>query len=113
MDYPERENWFASKYQKFLIRCGVLHELGSDGFALLSVVCQMEDTKRYSEPVTFWNDQLTDRTGWSESKLNRVRKICVEEGWLIYQPGGKSKVGKYFVNLPLNNLKLRGLGLGF
>jgi hypothetical protein len=76
-------------------------EIGTDGFCLLSIIVHTEDAAHYRSPVTYWNDQLLPITGLGTwGRLDRARKKAVRAGWLHYEPGGKGKVGKYWVTIP-------------
>jgi hypothetical protein len=76
-------------------------EIGTDGVWLLSIIAHTEDAAHYRSPVKFWNDQLFSVTGLKTwDRLNRARKKAVAAGWLHYEPGGKGKVGKYWVTIP-------------
>ncbi len=100
-EYPSREPFFAHKAIRLMIRVCAAQDIGSDAFALVTVIAHTEDAKRYTGPVTWWNDQLRPVLGFSSwGKLDRARKRAVEAGWLYYQPGGHGKVGEYWVTIP-------------
>lgn len=99
--YPKRPPHFAHKFCRKLTKTAVANTLGPEVCWLLTVVAHQEDAKRYSGPVTYWNDQLMAVAGLgSVGRLNRVRTAAIKSGWLFYKPGGKSKVGQYWVIVP-------------
>ena len=101
MDYPERESYFAHKFVRLLMRTCAAMEIGTDGFCLLTIIAHTEDAAHYSGPVRFWNDQLISVTGLNSwDRLNRARKKAIAAKWLHYEPGGKGKVGQYWVIVP-------------
>ena len=101
-EYPRgREPFFAHKLVRRMGRVCAALDMGADACWLVTVIAHLEDTKRYTEPVKWWNDQLKDIVGFrSWGKLDRARKRAVEAGWLHYEPGGKGKVGKYWTMIP-------------
>ncbi len=100
--YPnDRPNYFAHKFVRILMRTCAAMEIGTDGFCLLTIVAHTEDAAHYSGPVRFWNDQLISVTGLNTwNRLDRARSKAVDAGWLHYEPGGKGKVGRYWVTIP-------------
>jgi hypothetical protein len=100
--YPnDRPKYFAHKFVRILTRTCAAMEIGTDGFCLLSIIAHTEDAAHYRSPVTYWNDQLLPITGLGTwGRLDRARKKAVRAGWLHYEPGGKGKVGKYWVTIP-------------
>ncbi len=100
-EYPSRDSHFAHKVVRLMIRCCAAQEIGTDGFLLVTVIAHTEDAKRYSGPVTFWNDQLTSVLGFkSWGKLARARNKAVAGRWLHYEPGKKGTVGRYWTTVP-------------
>lgn len=101
-DYPTgREPFFAHKLVRRMGRVCAAQDMGADACWLVTQIAHLEDTKRYTEPVKFWNEQLTDIVGFhSWGALDRARKRAIEAGWLHYEPGGKGKVGKYWTMIP-------------
>ena len=100
-DYPKRDSHFAHKLIRLMIRVCAAQEIGTDGFMLVSIIAHTEDAKRYTAPVTFWNDQLQSVCGFSSwGKLDRARKRARAAGWLHYEEGGKGKVGRYWATAP-------------
>lgn len=97
----DRPRYFAHKFVRILTRTCAAMEIGTDGFCLLSIIVHTEDAAHYSGPVTFWNDQLISVTGLNTwNRLDRARSKAVDAGWLHYEPGGKGKVGRYWVTIP-------------
>lgn len=98
--YPCRESHFAHKLVRLMMRTCAAQEIGSDAALLVTMIAHTEDAKRYTAPVTFWNDQLMSIMGFSWGKLDRARKRAVASNWLHYEPGGRGKVGKYWAIVP-------------
>lgn len=99
--YPKRPRYFAHRFMRVLIKSCAAQDIGQDGLALLTVVAMTEDSKRYSDAVTFWNEQLEPLAGFRNwDQLNRTRARVIAAGWLHYEPGGRSKVGRYWVTIP-------------
>jgi hypothetical protein len=84
-----------------MVKTCVAQEHGQGAFTLLSVIAHTEDARRYTSPVTFWNEQLAAVAGFANVKaMDRQRAKAVESGWLVYIPGAKAKPGKYWVAIP-------------
>lgn len=99
--YPKRTNHFAHRYCRLLIKTCAAQDIGHIGFCLCVTIAHTEDAKRYTAPVTFWNDQLISLLGLNSwGQLDRARKKAVGNAWLAYVPGGKGKVGKYWATIP-------------
>ena len=95
-EYPQRDNHFAHKFTRLLTRACVANDIGPDAALLLVIVAHTEDAKRYSRPVTFWNEQILPLCGFANVKaMDRARSRAVEAGWLHYEAGGKGKPGAY------------------
>lgn len=100
-EYPERPAFFAHRVVRLILRTCAAQEIGQDGILLVMAIAHTEDAKRYTAPVTYWNDQLRSILAFNSwGKLDRARKRAVEAGWLHYEPGGKGRVGKYWVGIP-------------
>jgi hypothetical protein len=98
--YPKRPAHFDPRFQQALIDRAAANTIGPAGCWLLTVIVNMEDRKRYEGPAAFWSHQLTTLLGVSEDSLGRIRKRCVESGWLHYEPGAKAKAARYWVTVP-------------
>jgi hypothetical protein len=99
--YPKRPPFFCMRFVRVLLRSCAAQTIGAEGGMLLMCIAQVEDSKRYSDAVTFWNDQLLPIIGLRNwAALDRARQRCVDEGWLHYEPGGKGKIGRYWVTIP-------------
>jgi len=106
-EYPKRESHFAHKAVRLMIRTCAAQEMGSNACMLVVTIAHTEHAKWYTAPVTFWNDQLRSILAFNSwSQLDRARKRAVDAGWLHYEPGGKGKVGKYWVTIPSHFLSL-------
>ncbi len=100
-EYPKREPFFAHKVIRKMGRVCAAQEIGVGACWLVAVIVHTEDAKRYTGPVTWWNNQLQAVSGFTTwGKLDRARKLAVEAGWLHYESGGKGKVGKYWAMIP-------------
>jgi hypothetical protein len=101
-EYPKRPKFFALKFVRLLTKKTVANELGPQAFTLLAVIAATEDARGYTDPVTFYNGQLYPLVGLgSEDALDRVRRKCIEAGWLHYTPGGRRLgPGRYWVDIP-------------
>jgi hypothetical protein len=99
-DYPTRESHFAHKLTRLVWRTCAAQEIGTPAAFLVVQIAHTEDAKRYTGPVTYWNDQLQSLMGLSWDQLNRIRKKAIKEGWLYYEPGRKGKAGKYWTTIP-------------
>ena len=101
-EYPARCKYFAHKLIRLMVRSCAAQDIGVDGFALVTVIVHTEDAKRYSGPVTFWNEQLMPLLGFNSwGQLDRARDKAIAAGWLHYESGGKRKVGRYWATVPL------------
>jgi hypothetical protein len=100
--YPKRPKFFACQFARKLIKKTVANEIGTQGCWLLTVVAMTEDARGYTDPVTFYNGQLLPLVGvGSVDALDRVRRRCIEAGWLHYIPGGRREgPGRYWVTVP-------------
>ena len=99
--YPERHSHFAHKLVRLMLHSCATQDIGTDGFALVVAIAHAEDAKRYSGPVTYWNEQLMPIIGFqSWGQLDRARKKAIAAGWLHYECGGKGRVGKYWCVVP-------------
>src|SRR5579885_1409593 len=99
--YPTRPRFFAYRFVRLMAKVCLANELGTDAFTLLAVVAHTEDAKGYSEPVTFYNEQLLPMVGLgSVDTLDRVRRKVTDAGWLVYLAGGRRRAGRYWVTIP-------------
>lgn len=101
--YPSREAYFAHRYCRLLTKTCAAQEIGHVAFALCVTIAHQEDAKRYSGPVTFFNEQLLPLvavTKWES--LDRARQRAAAAGWLHYEPGnrGQRMPGRYWVTIP-------------
>jgi len=102
LGYPsDRPPYFANRFVRLLTKTAAAQELGPDACWLLTIIVHLEDTKRYTAPVTFYNEQLMPLLGiGGKTRLVSARSRAVESGWLVYLPGGKHKPGRYWVLVP-------------
>ena len=100
--YPaDRGAFFAQRYCRLLTKSCAAQEIGPEACWLLTIIANLEDAKRYSAPVTFFNEQLSPLCGFGGSKrLVAVRNRAVQAGWLHYERGGKGRPGRYWVTIP-------------
>jgi hypothetical protein len=108
--YParERHSFFSQRFIRLLTKTAAANEIGTDAFALLCIIAAQEDAKRYTEAVTYWNEQLMPLCGFgSPKRLAAARKRAVAAGWLHYERGTKAKVGRYWVLIPAEYQNVR------
>jgi|GEM_PF-4008308 len=99
--YPKRPKCFAFKFCRLLAKKTVANDIGSPACWLLTVIAMTEDARGYTDPVTFYNEQLLPLIGvGSVDALDRVRAKCIASGWLQYEPGARGRAGRYFVTVP-------------
>ena len=97
-EYPERQQYFALHFIRWLSDSGAVMEIGPDAFAMLTAVVSMEDELRYSRAPNFYNEQLARRCGIvSVHSLIRARNKCTEAGLLHYEAAKKRSPGTYYV----------------
>jgi hypothetical protein len=95
--YPTRNPFFFHRFVRLQIKTCAAMVIGADGFWLLAIVSATEDSAMYRHAVRFFNQQLAQLCGWSVDKLDRVRRRCIDEGFLHYEPGGNRTPGLYWV----------------
>lgn len=104
MMYPTgRPSFFAQRYIRLLTKTCAAQEISTNAFALCVIIATTEDAKRYTGPVTFYNEQLMPILGVRKwESLSRARKAAIYSGWLHYEapPNGASKPGRYWVTIP-------------
>ena len=99
--YPKRDRFFAHKFTRRLRKSCAAMDIGRDACLLLTYVAHTEDAARYSGPVRFWNDQLSNVLGFNSPKqLVNARTKAVEGGWLVYSRHHNRGVGRYWVTIP-------------
>jgi len=96
-----------------VIRClqktGAANHIGRDAAWLITTIASLEDTKRYSGPVAFWNPHLMDVTGFSsKGTFVKARARAVESGWLFYFEGRKGHAATYWTDIPENVMQFLG-----
>ena len=102
-EYPKRPSHYAHRYCRLLAKTCAAQEIGPTAFVLCVTVAMLEDSKRYTAPVTFYNDQLIPLIGVKKwDALDHARRQAAEAGWLHYEPGdrGRRKPGRYWVTIP-------------
>src|SRR5262249_26403932 len=100
-EYPKRGKLFCLDYMRLIRQAAVGQIFGPAAVGLLDSVVLMEDKLFYKRPPNFFNDQIGAAigiNGWDT--LARLRTKLVDRGWLVYQPGGKSTPGVYWVSVP-------------
>ena len=99
--YPEREQFFANRFIRLMVKCCVANEIGSNAFSLLTIIVSTEDASHYRRGVTFYDGQLMPLLGITSNKtMYRIRKRAIELGWLHFEPGHKGKASTYWVLIP-------------
>lgn len=100
-EYPNRKRFFANRFVRLLTKTAAAMQIGPESCWLLCIISQLEDSKRYTGPVLFWNEQLMTLCGFgSRKRLVTARNRAVEAGWLHYERGHKSKAPRYWVLIP-------------
>lgn len=101
IDYPKRPKFFAHRVVRMMQKTCAANDIGIEACWLVTCIAHVEDAKRYTGPVTFWNHQLMPIAGCkSWGRLDRARKAAVADGWLVYQPGKTRGCGTYWTNIP-------------
>ena len=99
--YPSRPPFFAHRVVRMMQKTCAANVMGLEGCWLVTCIAHVEDAKRYTKPVSFWNEQLMPIAGFrSWGRLDRARKAAVEAGWLIYRPGKIRGSGTYWTDIP-------------
>lgn len=100
-EYPKRPPYFAHRFCRLLIKACAAQEIGHTGFVLCVTIAHTEDARRYSGPVTFFNEQLLPIVGVRKwEALDLARRKASEAGWLHYECQGKRQPGIYWVEIP-------------
>lgn len=100
-EYPQRPKFYANRVTRLMFKTAAANDLGSDVCYLVTQIAHQEDASRYTGPVTFWNEQLMSVCGFrSVRALDRARDRAIKAGWLVYEHGGKGKVGRYWTLIP-------------
>lgn len=111
-DYPTRPKFWALTVIRALQKTGAANHIGRDAAWIITNVAAMEDTKRYSGAVAYWNDHLRDVAGFTSKKtFDKARKAAVNAGWLHYEPGGKGRAGLYWTLIPKDAEQFIGLSV--
>jgi hypothetical protein len=101
--YPQREPFFAHRYCRLLTKTCAAQDIGQTAALLCMTIAHIEDSKRYSGPVSFYNEQLMPLIGITKwESLDIARKRAVRFGWLQFEPGnrGRREPGRYWVTIP-------------
>ena len=102
-DYPKRESFHAMRVIRKMAKSCAAQEIGPTACLLVVLVAVCEDVKRYTGPVTYFNDQLKPIMGIHKwETLARARQRAVDAGWLYYEaaPNGSRLAGKYWTTIP-------------
>jgi hypothetical protein len=99
--YPQRPAFWAMKVIRCLQKTGAANRIGRDAAWLVTTIAALEDTKRYSGPVSFWNSHLMDVTGFGhKGTFLKARTAAVDSGWLVYAEGKKGQAATYWTAIP-------------
>lgn len=99
--YPKRPKFWANRVMRLLHKSCAANDIGVEACWLISVIVQVEDSKRYTGAVTFWTGQLLPMAGFNSwDRLDRARKKAVESGWLHYRKGTKTRAAEYWATVP-------------
>ena len=100
-EYPTRPSHFAHRYCRLLTKTAAANEITALGCWLCTVIAHLEDSRRYTGPISFYNSQLAPLMGVKKwETLEKARRLAVDHGWLAYQSGGRHKPGYYHVTVP-------------
>jgi len=100
-EYPKRPSHYAHRYCRLLAKTCAANEITTLGCWLCTVIAHLEDSRRYTGPISFYNEQLAPLLGVKKwETLERARRLAVDHGWLAYQCGGRHKPGYYHVTIP-------------
>jgi hypothetical protein len=84
-----------------MLKTCLAQEIGQPATLMLAWIAHVEDAKSYRAPVLFFNEQLMAVAGFTRKEtFIAARRRAIEAGWLHYEPGGKSRAGKYWVTIP-------------
>lgn len=101
MNYPPREQFFAHRFVRLLLKSCAALDIGQPACLLTVFIAHQEDSARYRGPVRFWNQQLMNCMGFKSPKqLVEARQKAIDAGWLHYERAGNREVGQYFVTIP-------------
>jgi hypothetical protein len=98
--YPARTPFFFHRFTRLLLKYAVAQRIKADGCWLLTQIAALEDCSKYTKPIDWTDAQLCPFLGISPSKLVRIRRKCVEEGWLHFEPGSRGYPSRYWVLVP-------------
>lgn len=92
---------WALQVIRALQKTGAANHIGRDAAWLITTIAALEDTKRYTGEVGFWNGHLMDATGFgSKQSFLNARARAVKAGWLVYVEGRKGVSAKYWTAIP-------------
>ncbi len=91
---------FSLHFVKTLFETDAAQHLSPQAIALVTCIAAMEDRTHFRQPVRAFNEVLCEKTGLTKHSLPLARETAVQNGWLHYQCGGKSKAGTYWVLIP-------------
>ncbi|VTT97956.1 Uncharacterized protein OS=Blastopirellula marina DSM 3645 GN=DSM3645_24505 PE=4 SV=1 [Gemmataceae bacterium] len=98
--YPKRPDHFSHKFCRLMGKVCLGADIGPEACWLLAYIVNTEDAAHYRRPVSFFNEDLSQRTGLSLANMKRIRDKAVEAGWLWYEPGAKGRAARYYVTVP-------------
>lgn len=98
--YPQRPPFFFHAFTRLLLKHAVANVVTAEGCWFLVQIAVLEDSKRYCQAVAWTDQQLCPFLGVSPSKLVRIRRKCVEAGWLHFEPGHRGTPSRYWVTVP-------------
>ncbi len=102
-EYPKREKFYAMRIIRKMVKSAATAEIGPNAFALIATIASTEDAKRYTGPVTYFNDVLQSILGIRKwETLDRARRKAVAAGWLHYvkPPQGSPDAPIYWTLIP-------------
>ena len=76
-EYPQRPKYFAHKYTRLLTKACVANDITALGCWLCTVIAHLEDSRRYTGPITFFNEQLAPLLGVKKwETLEKARRLA-------------------------------------
>ncbi|MGI6417427.1 MAG: hypothetical protein ACOX1P_17345 [Thermoguttaceae bacterium] len=100
-EYPKRPSHFAHNYCRLLAKACAANDITALGCWLCTVIVHLEDSRRYTGPISFYNEQLAPLLGIRKwETLEKARRLAMDHGWLAYECGGRHKPGYYWVTIP-------------
>ena len=99
--YPVGRKFHLAKVARAMYKSSAALEIGAMACHLVTTVAVTEDSTHYTRAVGFHNTSLQDAIGATSYKIMALaREKAVKAGWLVYKPGRKGVIGKYWTMIP-------------